>query len=72
MFTSFQEAFRGIIDRLSDLCARIIRWRGRTVEIPIISLIFWPLVLLTMVIAFSYLNASTFEVSLNTVLRTVI
>lgn len=72
MFTSFQEAFRGIIDLLSDFCARIIRWRSRTVEIPIVSLVFWPLVLVIVVIAFSYLNASTLEVSLNPVLRTII
>lgn len=72
IFTSFQEVFRGIIDLLSDLCARIIRWHSRTVEIPIISLVFWPLVFVTAVIASSYLNGSILEVSLNPVLRTII
>ncbi|KAF9790748.1 WD40-repeat-containing domain protein [Thelephora terrestris] len=55
------EAFRGIIDLLGDLCARVIRWRSRTIEIPVLSLIFWTLVLLTVVTVFSYFNASTLE-----------
>lgn len=72
MFTNFQEAFRGVINLLGDLCTRIIRCRSWTIEIPIVSLIFWSLVLLTVVAAFSYLNASVHEVSLSIVLRTAI
>lgn len=52
-----------MIDLLSDLCTRIIRWRSQTVEFTVLSLILWVLILLAVVATLSYLDASILGVS---------